>query len=149
MDFSHLLKSRLQQHRNAGSIEQVLIRLDRLAATDPHISDWKTILTSILLIESRERPQFVRAIEWILSPLIPFRRMTCGIFQMRKSPFQFERSAQEVVRRLEEAGCSPLTDEASLSQIAFIWHGAATRQKGEGVGYADALRVALECVKKT
>lgn len=143
----NIYKQRLLLHRDSGDVRHALARLDRMATLEPALGLWKQILGSILLIESRERPQFVRAIEWSIATLFPYRKFTCGIFQMHESPFRFESSVREVVKRLERGGCLPCTDHDSLIRIAFVWHGAATKQRGEAFGYSKGLEVAISCLE--
>lgn len=141
---AELLRRSLFRQRNKRLVNYSLRRLNKLGEEDLSIRSWVPILSSILLIESRERPRLIRGIEWIASILFRYREFTCGVFQMTNSPFRFTRAASEVVRRLELRECTSLIDSASLTQIARAWHGAASKQPGEMVGYQDALEIALE-----
>lgn len=62
---------------------------------------------------------------------------------MVNAPFRFEQAARQVVLRLSSYGCFPPSHEEALAHIATIWNGAAERQPGSCMGYAQALQLAM------
>jgi hypothetical protein len=141
-----VLRCRLEQHLESRQVRSALNKLRKIAAAHSRIDEWELLLSAILLIETRERPRIVRVAEWIISMLFLRRATTCGYFQMRRSPFRFTESVWEAVERLEHGGCHATLDEEALEQTARFWHGAASKQLGESVGYAQALAVARACL---
>lgn len=118
-------------------------KLDGLTFREPLLEPWHSILLAILMLETRERPRFARALEWLLYLMRLNRDLTCGVFQMKSAPYRFEVAAREVALRLSSQGCEPSLQKDSLDKIARVWNGAASRQPGSCIGYADALRCAL------
>jgi hypothetical protein len=145
-DVSILYRSRLLHQREVGSVRSAFSKIESLASNNSSIAVWREILLSILLIETRERPRVIRALEWLISILIPSRETTCGMFQMTNSPFRFNKSVSEVVGRLEANDCSPSLEIRSLEQVARLWHGASTRQRGEALSYVSAMQIAISCL---
>jgi hypothetical protein len=108
----------------------------------------RDILLAILLVEMTARPQLARALEWLLvllgrSLFLPKRWLpsTLGPFQMRDAPLAFEKAAHNAARQIQ-------SKPYDVDCLARFWHGAAGRERGSRVGYAEALRVALQRVTK-
>jgi hypothetical protein len=108
----------------------------------------REILLAILLVEMTARPTLVRMLEWALALTgrwlaLPVRWLpsTLGPFQMRDAPFAFQQAARVAAKRIEH-------EPYDAVSLARSWHGAAGRERGARVGYADALRIALGKVRQ-
>jgi hypothetical protein len=104
----------------------------------------RRVLLAILMVEMTARPTSIRALEWAVYGLgrclfLPERWLpsTLGPFQMRGAPFAFERAALLATHRIQGRLYDPRL-------LAHSWHGAAGRERGARVGYAQALQVALQ-----
>lgn len=129
---------------------QVLLQL-RLKDAPDH-SVWGHTLSSVLLVEMRERSAFVRGLEWALqlcgAARLMGRDLTLGALQLSGSPWRLGDAARIAAARLESVGCKPDQSRSSLEQVARDWHGAATKQHGQQIGYADALEAASRLIAR-
>ena len=136
-------KLRIQVHSKSFLSQRARNRIFQLAKIDFSMEPWMPTLIAILWIETSERPKMIRGIEWI-AHFILRQNTTCGHFQMTNAPFNFEASVKEVVRRLIQNRCVPIFDQSSADHVAQVWHGAATRQSGESIGYGQALWITFQ-----
>lgn len=133
---------RLHDHSRRRSIRRKLARIERLRRTHSSVDRSHRWLAALLLIETLERPALHRGIEHAMR--LVRRRTTAGPFQLREAPgMSFDAHAIEAAarlsRRFPRSGSSPTVDE-----VARFWNGAAGRQPGAALGYAEVLSVALD-----
>lgn len=133
-------KHRLAAHIQNRHIKKQVKRIQKHLA-QASVGDWEPIVISIFLVESLERPQLVRAGEWIAQVANLRSDMTCGPLQSRNSPFRLKTAVLEAVNRLENAGVIP-SSTWDVELVARTWHGAASQQPGESISYSQALSLA-------
>lgn len=106
---------------------------------------WTYTISLILLVEMQERGALHRGGEWLVTAACvrgtSRTRLTLGPLQMTGAPWDLGEAAIAAVEYLESRGCDPVREgkRSSLEEIARAWHGAASRQRGQAISYADAL----------
>lgn len=106
------------------------------------------LLKALLAVESSARPRLLRYMEWAMTAVAwlpstvirPLRRrldrMTLGPLQVACAGVRFDDQVAVARQRIGQS----LFD---IEEVARSYHGAAGRQPGSAIGYADALRCAL------
>jgi hypothetical protein len=143
-----LLEWRLTDLLESPWFRRLERRIDASVRTGSIDGRWAPIIKAIMLVEIRERPAPVRAVEWVLS-LLPARRMrriTRGPLQMRRAPRRFEAALMEAQLRLQRMLDYPPASSLDVRRLAAAWNGADVQQVGAAVSYQDALSMALRLV---
>jgi hypothetical protein len=137
-----LLEWRLTDHSCGRAFRRLRERMSRLATDDPALLPWLSTLSAIALLETYERRPVARGLERAVQFVLPRRGTTCGPLQLARAPYSLSACMTQAVTRLQTSGCLPYISAEDAQKIARVWNGAATRQPGSAVGYAEALRMA-------
>lgn len=105
--------------------------------------DASVLIGAILLVEMHERPGPVRAVEWLVSLLVPRAvrsPLTRGPLQIADGPWHFADAIDIAHHVLGIAVRDATTHATAIRHASACWSGAANRQPGSMYGYSEVLR---------
>lgn len=133
-------------HLRRRSTRRLFHRLRGAASESVGVGAAQDILAAILLVESRERPVGIRAIERA-AQLLGSNRVTCGPLQLRGAPWPLEAGFEMAAERLSNIPREDGTPD--WQRVAELWHGPNTDRTSGAVRYAEALALADRAVQES
>ena len=105
------------------------------------------LAATVLILELYNRRRPVRAVEWVVSSVIPpwvRPSITRGPFQIANGPWKLTEAFALCVTLMADSISASSNMVDIYTNAARAWHGAAERQAGGAIGYAEALHVVHE-----
>lgn len=134
---------RLHEVQSSRTFQKYRDRIDRKSLPST-AEGW---VLAILLTEMSARPVWFRTLEWtgyIIGRALRFPQRylpkTRGPFQLADAPYSFDEAVDVVAQRISGI---PKT----ANELARYWNGAASRQPGSRIGYAQVLSIACRVLK--
>ncbi|VBA35769.1 hypothetical protein LAUMK13_00884 [Mycobacterium innocens] len=138
------LRWQLQHLSHSRTYRKRLILVDQRCApsSERSVVDVPALLAAILLIEMHQRPSVIRAIEWIVSTLVPRcirRPITRGPLQIADGPWNLEAAIDFAYQTLARSVVGSYSVESAIHSAAAAWNGKAVRQPCSKYGYGEVL----------
>ena len=131
-------------HAGSRDAKRALGVLDRVAQQHAVVELYHRHLTAIVLIETLERPLWIRVAEWA-ARICGRTRTTCGPLQLRGAPFATAKAYRLGALQLD-AMAHELKRALTSGDVAAYWHGSAARQTGASISYEEAIEIAAAAV---
>src|SRR5689334_15344615 len=122
---------RLADHARSRDARRGLAKLDLACHSSELVAAHREELAMILLVETSERPPWMRALEWTVRALGRWST-TCGPLQMRDAPIRVVGGFAVGAEKLERLG-----DHPSLDVLAKYWNGSCAAHPNAYISYAD------------